>query len=396
MELGEPYKDNHCDHLEAEIDLVTRELEAAAKKLRELSTLKEQLLPELERLKVGARQCCPPPSRAHANSHSVRSVGLGFMPRFDQGTGVLFLSKVCLLQDRERVMNGDARDRLHTWRTSLASWLPARYIRDNAVYSSLQLFTSLTSVSRSANQASLAVDLSRRRKIQREAARAARAARAGGETNRKQAASASRPGAKPVAISSRSFQAMQSRALRLFRRSVSRFQALTEDDFTRVADLSLLPESADEGVEDRGGDVGGSDAGGDIADHNGVGKEQARNPTPSLSAASSTSSASSSRRPSGGSSKDEAGGSSEGVEHRPEETGEGGVQKGEKETESRPSSSVAAVPAAAAILRLLRATVLVLGGLGLGALPSDKELWDAVRPMLSDGSLRHRLRHFDR
>lgn len=56
VELGEPYKDNHCDHLETEIDQVTRELEAVAKKLRELSTLKEQLLPELERLKVGARR----------------------------------------------------------------------------------------------------------------------------------------------------------------------------------------------------------------------------------------------------------------------------------------------------------------------------------------------------
>lgn len=52
VELGEPYKDNHCDQLEAEIDQVSRELEAAAKKLRELSTLKEQLLPELERFKA--------------------------------------------------------------------------------------------------------------------------------------------------------------------------------------------------------------------------------------------------------------------------------------------------------------------------------------------------------
>lgn len=45
--------DNHCEHLEAEIDRVTKELEAAAKKLRELAALKEQLSPELERLKVG-------------------------------------------------------------------------------------------------------------------------------------------------------------------------------------------------------------------------------------------------------------------------------------------------------------------------------------------------------
>lgn len=53
VELGEPYKDNHCEQLEAEIELVTRELEVAAKKLRELSALKEQLSPELERLRVG-------------------------------------------------------------------------------------------------------------------------------------------------------------------------------------------------------------------------------------------------------------------------------------------------------------------------------------------------------
>lgn len=56
VELGEPYMDNHCEHLEAEIDRATKELEAAAKKLRELSSLKEQLSPELERLKVGELQ----------------------------------------------------------------------------------------------------------------------------------------------------------------------------------------------------------------------------------------------------------------------------------------------------------------------------------------------------
>lgn len=52
MELGEPYMDNHREHLEAEIERVATELEAASKKLRELSTLKEKLSPELERLKV--------------------------------------------------------------------------------------------------------------------------------------------------------------------------------------------------------------------------------------------------------------------------------------------------------------------------------------------------------
>lgn len=51
---------------------------------------------------------------------------------------------------------------------------------------------------------------------------------------------------------------------------------------------------------------------------------------------------------------------------------------------------------AAQVLRVLRATVVVLGGCALGSLPSDRDLWVAVRPMLLDGSLRHRVRHFDR
>ena len=225
------------------------------------------------------------------------------------------------------------------------------------------------------------MDLARRRKIQREAARAARAARARGETGHgNQAASA--------AISSRSFEAMQSRALRLFQRSVSRFQVLTEDDFKRVADLSLVPDKKTGSAVNRGGDAGNVGGGDDVGDHNGDGQEQARNPTPSLSASSS-------RRPSCGNNKDDAGGSCDGSGHRPENSGEEGGRDEEKEAESQPSSLVA-IPAAAAILRLLRATVLVLGGCGLGALPSDKDLWDAVRPMLFDGSLRHRLRHFDR
>lgn len=247
---------------------------------------------------------------------------------------------------------------------------------------------------RNPNQASLAVDLARRRKIRREAARAARAARAAGagagDRNRgNQAASAMRPGPRLAAISSRSFEAMQSRALRLFQRSVSRFQVLTEDDFRRAADLNLLPDGADEGAAGRGGDAGDV-GGGDVVED----QEQARNPTPSLSAPSP--SPSSGRRPSRGSNKGEAGGSSDGVGHRLEETGEGAGRVGGKTTASRPSSAAAVPAAAAAILRVLRATVLVLGGCGLGALPSDKDLWDAVRPMLSDGSLRHRLRHFDR
>lgn len=53
MELGEPYRDNHCRLLEGEIDAVTGEVEAAAKNLRELSAVRDKLFPELEQLKVG-------------------------------------------------------------------------------------------------------------------------------------------------------------------------------------------------------------------------------------------------------------------------------------------------------------------------------------------------------
>lgn len=54
MELGEPYRDNHCRHLEGEIDAVTGEVEATAKNLRELSAVRDKLFPELEQLKVGS------------------------------------------------------------------------------------------------------------------------------------------------------------------------------------------------------------------------------------------------------------------------------------------------------------------------------------------------------
>lgn len=253
------------------------------------------------------------------------------------------------------------------------------------------------------NQASLAADLARRRKIKREAARTARAAAASGHKNRgSQAASTGWPGPKTAAISSRSFEAMQSRALRLFRRSVSRFQVLTERDFKIVAELDLLPEDTDEGAVDGGcaEDVDGEKKEG--ARREGEKKtedmeeeaEGARNPTPSLSSSSPPSNRRLSLRQSGEDSNAN-GGSSGGTGTHPDEAGEGGGKVGEDNPTSPPLSPVA-VPAAAAILRMLRATVLVLGGCGLGALPSDKELWEAVKPMLLDGSLKHRVRHFDR
>lgn len=52
VELGEPYRDSHCEQLEAEIGQVTRELQAAAKEVQENTTLKEELAPKLEQLKV--------------------------------------------------------------------------------------------------------------------------------------------------------------------------------------------------------------------------------------------------------------------------------------------------------------------------------------------------------
>lgn len=52
VELGEPYRDSHCDYLEGEIDRTTAELESAKKKLRDLSSAKREVAPELEALKA--------------------------------------------------------------------------------------------------------------------------------------------------------------------------------------------------------------------------------------------------------------------------------------------------------------------------------------------------------
>lgn len=276
-------------------------------------------------------------------------------------------------------------------------------------------------------QASLKAYLTQRRKIQREAARSARA----GGGARTRAASSRGPGACAAAVSSRSFQAMQSRALRLFQRSVSRFQELTEDDFRRVAGLDLVRPKNAEGdasgrEEDHGDDLEGTgkvagtargtaagetdpekrqgeaasgvgtkdpsghdgdenkdDDSSDAAEDQEEEEEEGSNPTPSLSARSTSSSSSRRRsRPS--------------VEPRPEEGKEGGGQSNDLVSLSSPSSHTISDTEAAAVLRVVRATVLVLGGCGLGALPSDRELWEAVRPMLLDGSFKHRLRHFDR
>lgn len=52
VERGEPHRDNHCERLEAEIDQLEKDLQTANKNLREMLNLKEELAPELDRLKV--------------------------------------------------------------------------------------------------------------------------------------------------------------------------------------------------------------------------------------------------------------------------------------------------------------------------------------------------------
>lgn len=200
---------------------------------------------------------------------------------------------------------------------------------------------------------------------------------------------------------------MKSRALRLFRRSVSRFQVLSEHDFKIVAELNLLSESTDESVVDDN-DAKNFDVekeNGATAEERGKDKkekeeaeeeaEEARNPTPSLSSSSSPPSSSRlSLRQIG--SDSEADGSRSGSTGTHSDKGEEGSGKVGEDSPTSPPPPAVAVPAAASILRMLRATVLVLGGCGLGALPSDKRLWEGVKSMLLDGSLRHRVRHFDR
>lgn len=203
---------------------------------------------------------------------------------------------------------------------------------------------------------------------------------------------------------------MRERALRSFRASVTRLEALTEDDSRKLAEAlfsapnvyetdtmdglerELLTLSADpvEGNDDQECIQGD------------------KNPTSSLSAAAQDielppqseiggrgESLSVGKEidclvPRRGSGEQER--AEKRVVHVPGES-ELNLEGGEENTERL---AAAAAERSAAALRVLRATVLVLGGCGLGPLPSDKALWRAVKPMLLDGSLRHRVRYFDR
>ena len=248
-------------------------------------------------------------------------------------------------------------------------------------------------------QESLAAGLTRRQEIQSEAARSARVD--GNKTKRSSS--------KPAAITSQSLAAMQSRALCVFQRSVARLQALTDDDFDKVATLNLvsgstllLDASATAAVPSRGS---GKETSPSSTINTGVGSEGA-NPTPSLSAPRSRLLCL--RSPG---SSDDRNATSRGNECTEEETDQEErsivpllVGENASTEEAAPladtpqaeNASSFSSFSAGAVLRVLRATVVVLGGCGLGPLPSDKELWEAVKPMLVDGSFRHRVRHFDR
>lgn len=59
---GEPHRNNHCERLEAEIDHLEKDLQTANKELREMLNFKEELAPELERLKVLVATTSPYPA----------------------------------------------------------------------------------------------------------------------------------------------------------------------------------------------------------------------------------------------------------------------------------------------------------------------------------------------
>lgn len=211
-------------------------------------------------------------------------------------------------------------------------------------------------------------------------------------------------------INARSFEATRERGLRIFPASVTRLEALTEDDSKKLVEAFLSVPNVDETdtIMDGRGEkplASSADPGEGSGDQDRIqGKE---NPTSSLSTAAQDiafpprseiggrSAALSVGQESGCIVPRRGSGEQEGAEKRivpfPGES-EPNLKGSEENTERLVASS----ESSAAIFRVLRATVLVLGGCGLGPLPSDKALWRTVKPMLLDGSLPHRVRHFDR
>lgn len=237
-----------------------------------------------------------------------------------------------------------------------------------------------------------------------------------------------KPGSTPAPITARSFDAMQTRALRIFQQSVEGLQALTDDDFAEIAAMNPFLSSAkpigvakiahtysganSENVTppEKTGDSGIHGQGDDGEQAKASDEEQERNPTPSLSAVSRPQ-----RLPlrESRNNSDTVGDCIDEYSRHVEDgrdsqkvaqslptggdgdTGDASPTRKLSMSSATPTTATTTITARAC-LRVLRAVLLVLGGCGLGALPSDKELWRAVRPMLLDGSLRHRIRHFDR
>lgn len=219
---------------------------------------------------------------------------------------------------------------------------------------------------------------------------------------------------------------MQTRALSIFHHSVTRLQALSDEDFTNVARAVHTPPyftddttAVDGTTVDSDGETN-SNASSSRGTGNKELQKEVADPTPSLAAppprrrggsllgggkildyrgcspdeAEETEEANKSEETKrvSTSTEDKHEKKKEEERHEGEEEGEG---ERKEEEEGREGSRTLSIVSAKA-LRVLRATVIVLGGCGLGSLPSDKELWRAVRPMLLDGIFRHRIRHFDR
>lgn len=232
-------------------------------------------------------------------------------------------------------------------------------------------------------QASLEADIKERRKIQDEAeqgvrARSARDSSSGGRKRDGGKKTETALSTHIVNITSGSLKAMQARALRVFQRSMTCLQVLTDEDFRQVADLEELAEltAAVTGPTDDATPSTGSIGDGDVDNHESLrGKEEEEaNPTPSLSSARHA----------------------EAEAEQQVDTADRGNECGGIATDERGAGVPNPSAVSMSVLRVLRAAVVVLGGCGLGPLPSDKDLWRAVRAMLLDGSLRHRMRHFDR
>lgn len=288
------------------------------------------------------------------------------------------------------------------------------------------------------DQESLAEDLARRQKIQEDEGATTAGCDRDGERD------ISGRALTTVAITCRSFQIMQTRALEMFQHSLASLQALRDGDFQDVAELLVLEgRTAGPGVVHTEGDEEHTIASklaievraGEVDDHHDEGEPD---PMPSLSTfgkrhltGDSTSSSSSANNKETGSEETandrngEGGGGGDSGQRKYLQKDEGGEfdekdplahsygdDKRDTAQDIRMDNGRTCPDGnfshhgieehekgwvtAAAALRVLRATVVVLGGCGLGPLPSDKDLWVAVRPMLLDGSLRHRIRHMDR